>query len=72
MQRLFTKVVLEQNRKGVINVLTEKQELRVVAINSALELARNKTQTAVDVVKEAEKIHDFLAPGENVVKEDDK
>ncbi len=44
--------------------MTDEKELRNIAVNSALELARGKNKTAAEVVKDAETIHDFLAPKE--------
>lgn len=50
--------------------MKDSKELRSIALHGALELARNKTQTAEEVVEEAKVMHDFLKSTENA--EDDK
>lgn len=49
-------------------MLADEKELRVKAVSFALELARNKTQTAEDLVKEAKTIHEFLDQKEDIRK----
>ncbi len=41
--------------------MEDSKELRLEAVRSALELARNRGQSAEDIVKSAETIHVFLA-----------
>lgn len=49
--------------------MEDRKELRTIALHGALELARGKTQTVEDVVKEAKVLHGFLTASEN---QDDK